>query len=236
MAKDWQSVAGANADAWGIPPAAVTSLGTYIRTAEGALAAAPPALARAIDPVAARDQAVLELAYSSGLRVGELVALDLADIDLSGLRVLVRHGKGAKDRLVPMGIPAAEALGAWLVLRPALLKKLGDPKPEKALFLGRRGGRLQDREVRRIVDKRLLETALDSALSPHSLRHSFASHLLAAGADLRSIQEMLGHGSLAVTQRYTHLDLDHLRRAYWAHPRAREDDPKKKGPHKPPKA
>lgn len=197
---------------------------------------APEVPRLAADPVAARDQAVLELAYSTGLRVGELVALDVKDVDFSASRVLVRHGKGAKDRLVPMGIPAAEALRAWLEKRGHLAVKGASLKsgPVKALFLGSRGGRLNDREVRRILDKRLLETGLDSALSPHGLRHSFASHLLAAGADLKSIQEMLGHSSLAATERYTHLDLDKLRQAYRAHPRARADSQKPGGRLEPP--
>jgi integrase/recombinase XerC len=177
--------------------------------------------------MALRDQAVLELAYSSGLRVGELVALDPGDVDLAGARVLVRRGKGGKDRLIPMGPPAAKALALWLERRRHLCPlPEGGPKGAGAgtsgpLFLGRRGGRLHDREVRRILSRRLAGAGLDASLGPHSLRHSFASHLLIAGADLKSIQDMLGHSSLAVTQRYTHLDLDHLRRAYRAHPRAK---------------
>lgn len=172
--------------------------------------------------MAGRDQAVFELVYSTGLRVGELVALNLEEVDLQGLTVLVRRGKGGKDRLVPFGPPAAEALRAWLELRPELL----DPKKEdgrRALFLGRRGGRLNDREVRRVLEARLNSRGLDRRYSPHSLRHSFATHLLSAGADLKAIQEMLGHSSLATTERYTHLDLDRLRQVYrQAHPRAKE--------------
>jgi integrase/recombinase XerC len=169
-----------------------------------------------------RDQAVFELVYSTGLRVGELVALNLDAVDLKNLTVLVRRGKGGKDRLVPFGQPAAEALKAWLILRPELL----DPKKDDgqlALFLGRRGGRLNDREVRRVLEARLDNRGLDRRYSPHSLRHSFATHLLSAGADLKAIQEMLGHSSLATTERYTHLDLDRLRQVYrQAHPRAKE--------------
>ena len=221
-------------------------------------------------PIALRDQAVLELAYSTGLRVGELVALDPGDLDYGDLKVLVRGGKGAKDRLVPMGKPAAEAVKAWLYGRNSLLAKAGSkkeaeqsqkgeigqeatqsqatgqnqeksegarrrpkkgksgnyPKGGNALFLGARGKRLSDREVRRILEKRLVETGLDPSLSPHGLRHSFASHLLSAGADLRSIQEMLGHASLSATERYTHLDLEKLRRIYRdAHPRAKTAEP-----------
>ncbi len=173
------------------------------------------------DSVARRDQAVFELIYSTGLRVGELVRLDLADVDLGGLAVLVRRGKGGKDRLVPFGRPAAEALRAWLAVRGRLL----DPAlGGEALFLGQRGRRLNDRQVRRVLSARLNNRGLDGRYSPHSLRHSFATHLLSAGADLKAIQEMLGHSSLATTERYTHLDLDRLRRAYReAHPRARAD-------------
>ncbi|MDR1656747.1 MAG: tyrosine recombinase XerC [Deltaproteobacteria bacterium] len=179
-----------------------------------------PSSAGSDDPIAARDQAILELAYSSGLRVSELVNIDLGDLDFSQARVLVRHGKGGKDRLVPVGQPALTALKAWLKLRPLFLAPNDPATP--ALFLGRRGGRLQDREVRRLMSKRTAQTGLDARLSPHSLRHSFATHLLAAGADLKSIKDMLGHSSLAVTQRYTHLDLEQIRLAYLAHPRAQE--------------
>ncbi len=171
--------------------------------------------------VSRRDQALFELTYSAGLRVGELVGLDLGDVDLKALTLLVRRGKGAKDRLAPFGEPAALALREWLAARHEFV----NPKsPGQALFLGRRGGRLNDREVRRVMDRRLSALGLSAQYSPHSLRHSFATHLLSAGADLKAIQEMLGHSSLATTQRYTHLDLDGLRKAYRAaHPRAKEN-------------
>jgi integrase/recombinase XerC len=162
-----------------------------------------------------RDQAVLELLYSSGLRVSELTSLNLGDIDTMGQTVFVRSGKGAKDRLVPMGRPAAEAVTAWLNKR-ALWQPQGT-----AVFLGRRGGRLDCREVRRLLKKKLMGAGLDLAYHPHSLRHSFATHLLSQGADLKAIQEMLGHQSLEATQRYTHLDLEILKKAYQAHPRAK---------------
>jgi integrase/recombinase XerC len=168
-----------------------------------------------------RDQALFELMYSAGLRVGELVGLDLGDVDFKGLTLLVRLGKGAKDRRISFGEPAALALREWLAARPAFV---GPKSPGEALFLGRRGGRLNDREVRRVMNKRLNGAGLSVQYSPHSLRHSFATHLLSAGADLKAIQEMLGHSSLATTQRYTHLDLDGLRKAYrGAHPRAKEN-------------
>ncbi|MDR2422528.1 MAG: tyrosine-type recombinase/integrase [Deltaproteobacteria bacterium] len=171
------------------------------------------------DPiVAARDQAVLELLYSSGLRVGELAALDVGDLKIPQRSVHVREGKGAKDRLVPVGVPALEALKEWLAQRASLL----DPqRPTSALFVAKRGGRLGVREVRRLLDRRLAQSGLDGGYHPHSLRHSFATHLLAEGADLKAIQEMLGHKSLEATQRYAHLNLTALREAYKAHPRAK---------------
>jgi integrase/recombinase XerC len=170
------------------------------------------------DTLAARDKAVFELIYSAGLRVGELVGLNVDDADLNRLTLLVRQGKGNKDRVVPFGAVAEKALRTWLLMRPRL-----ENREKKALFLGRRGGRLSDREVRRVLDKKLAALGLDAHFSPHSLRHSFATHLLSAGADLKAIQEMLGHASLATTQRYTHLDLEGLRKAYRnAHPRAKE--------------
>ncbi|MDR1309607.1 MAG: tyrosine-type recombinase/integrase [Deltaproteobacteria bacterium] len=179
--------------------------------------------ARDGEGIARRDQAVLELAYSSGLRVGELVALDLGDLDLAAGRVMVRSGKGGKDRPVPLGVPAALAIDGWLLARPRFV---GDGRAGAAVFLGLRGGRLRDREVRRVLAKRLAGAGLAPDLAGvHGLRHSFATHLLEAGADLKAIQEMLGHSSLATTERYTHLDLAALRRAYAAHPRAASDRP-----------
>jgi integrase/recombinase XerC len=170
------------------------------------------------DPIARRDRAILELLYAAGLRVGELVSLDLGDLDLaSGLvRVL---GKGRKERVVPFGSKAASAVRAWLETAGALRARARTPE---ALFLNPRGGRLTDRTVRRILVRRLQEAALQARVSPHGLRHSFATHLLGAGADLRAIQELLGHASLSTTQRYTRVDTEGLMRVYErAHPRAR---------------
>ncbi|MDR2404946.1 MAG: tyrosine recombinase XerC, partial [Deltaproteobacteria bacterium] len=157
-----------------------------------------------------RDQAILELLYSSGLRVGELSALTVDDIDQGEGALKVLGGKGMKDRLVPVGGVAIAALKEWLALRPLYLDPEGSTQ---ALFVGRRGKALSQREVRRILERRLKARGLDLSYSPHSLRHSFASHLLENGADLKSIQEMLGHKSLSTTQRYTHLDLRALRQA-----------------------
>ena len=169
-------------------------------------------------PAGLRDRAILEFLYATGLRVGELVALDLEDVDLSGCLVRVL-GKGRKERVVPFGSKAASTLRAWLLAAGAL-RGAGDGS--EAVFLNLRGGRLTDRSVRRILDRRIREAAVRSRISPHALRHSFATHMLGAGADLRAIQEMLGHASLSTTQRYTHVSLDALMQVYdRAHPRAR---------------
>lgn len=166
--------------------------------------------------VAARDVAVLELLYASGVRVGELCALDLGDVD-RGRLVLRVIGKGDKERAVPYGQPAAGALERWLARRPTLLTEAGGD----ALFVGVRGGRVDQRAVRRLVHRWISEVPDAPDLAPHGLRHSAATHLLEGGADLRSVQELLGHASLATTQRYTHVSTDRLRAAYrQAHPRA----------------
>lgn len=164
-----------------------------------------------------RDLAVLELLYATGIRVSELVGIDIDDID--GERNTVRVlGKGRKERVVPYGAPAAAAVDGWLRRgRPALAKSGSGP----ALFLGVRGGRLDVRQVRRLLDKAMRAAAPEGHLSPHGLRHSAATHLLDGGADLRSVQELLGHSSLATTQIYTHVSAERLKAGYrQAHPRA----------------
>jgi integrase/recombinase XerC len=172
------------------------------------------------DTASIRDRAILELLYAAGLRVSELVGLDLGDIDLTG--GLVRAlGKGKKERLVPFGGKAQKALKKWLSTSAILRERGGD---DDALFLNLRGGRLTDRSVRRILNNRLREAAIHAKLSPHDLRHSFATHMLGSGADLRAIQELLGHASLSTTQRYTHVNADALMKTYDdAHPRAHKD-------------
>jgi integrase/recombinase XerC len=173
----------------------------------------------------ARDQALFEVLYASGLRISEACHLDLGDVTAEGqgASITVRQGKGGKDRIVPAGARAWQALCEYLPLRAALLDSIlarGRPAAERALFLSRRGLRMGDREARRKLDRRASETAV-KRLSPHALRHSFATHLLGEGADLRSIQEMLGHASLRTTQRYAQVDIDHLMAVYdRAHPRA----------------
>lgn len=168
------------------------------------------------DPVLLRDRAVLELLYASGVRVSELCGLDLRDVD-RGRRVLRVLGKGARERAVPYGAPADRALDDWLRRgRP----RLAGPDSGEALLLGARGGRLHPTVVRRLV-ARYARAAGVPTISPHGLRHSAATHLLAGGADLRSVQELLGHSSLASTQIYTHVSTERLRAAYrQAHPRA----------------
>jgi integrase/recombinase XerC len=178
------------------------------------------ALLAAPDPATqagARDRAMLEILYSGGLRVGELVSLDDRQIDCLGQVVLVR-GKGRKERLAPLGRPAVQAFEAYRLLRDAAH---GRGREDRGAFLSLRGQRISDRDVRRRLDGYLAATGLSPKTSPHTLRHSFATHLLQAGADIRAVQELLGHASLNTTQIYTHLSLEHLREVYrLAHPRA----------------
>ncbi|HSN86175.1 MAG TPA: tyrosine recombinase XerC [Thermoanaerobaculia bacterium] len=174
------------------------------------------------EPLARRDRAILELLYAAGLRVSELVSLDWPDIDLSS-RVLRVMGKGSKERMVPFGRPAADALRRWL----EVWERIHDPgDDEEPVFLNgagsRAGTRLTDRSVRRVIDKWVDAAAIAKGVHPHTLRHTFATHLLENGADLRAIQELLGHSSLSTTQKYTHLEVDRLLSVYRdAHPRAR---------------
>ncbi|MBW3540510.1 MAG: tyrosine recombinase XerC [Planctomycetes bacterium] len=187
-----------------------------------ALLEAPPAN----EAMGLRDRAILETMYSAGLRVAELVGLDVGnwDRDAGVLRVL---GKGRKERIAPLGSYAVKALERWLEVR-----EVAADAPEgdaSALFVNRFGGRLSTRSIRRLLDKYLQQTGLDRITSPHTLRHSFATHLLDGGADLRSVQELLGHKSLTTTQIYTHVSTKRLRETYEkAHPhaggRGREDE------------
>ena len=164
-------------------------------------------------PLGLRDRAFLELLYASGLRIAELVGIDIDDVELRARLVKVR-GKGAKERIVPFGSKAEEAIRAWLAARDA-------PAEEEALFVNYRGARITQRSVRRLFDGYVRGAALRAGISPHTMRHSFATHLLNAGADLRTIQELLGHASLSTTQRYTHLNDWELMKVYRkAHPRA----------------
>ena len=173
-------------------------------------------------PLGLRDRALLELLYASGLRVGELVALNWRDIDL-GARVLRVVGKGDRERMTPFGEPAEKALrqwsGAW---EEVFQNQRDDANQDEPVFLNQKGSRLSARSVRRVIDRYVAETAQAAGAHPHALRHSFATHLLESGADLRSIQELLGHASLATTQRYMHVDTGRLLQVYReTHPRAK---------------
>ncbi|WP_158542348.1 tyrosine recombinase XerC [Lujinxingia litoralis] len=165
-----------------------------------------------------RDMAIWEVGYGAGLRVSELVGLNKQDIDLQQGWVQT-VGKGNKERKVPLGTKACAALERYLARRHELV---GDKTDADAIFLNHRGGRLSDRSVRRLLKDHLVRAGLDTSLTPHGLRHSYATHLLDAGADLRGIQELLGHSNLSTTQRYTHVSIDRLMEVYdAAHPRAR---------------
>jgi integrase/recombinase XerC len=164
-----------------------------------------------------RDLAILELLYATGIRVGELTGIDLDDLDTSR-RVVRVLGKGRKERVVPYGAPAADAVDAWISRGRRTMAVEGSGP---ALFLGTRGGRIDQRAVRRVVHDRLQAVEGAPDLGPHGLRHTAATHLLEGGADLRSVQEILGHASLGTTQIYTHVSNERLRAAYQlAHPRA----------------
>lgn len=170
------------------------------------------------DPVALRDHALLELLYATGIRVSELCGLDVDDVDL-GRRVVVVLGKGGKERTVPFGEPAARAVAEWLRRGRTALAR---PDSPPALLLGARGGRFQPASVRRIVHEALNAIPGVPVMGPHGLRHSAATHLLEGGADLRSVQELLGHATLATTQLYTHVTVERLKAIHdRTHPRSR---------------
>jgi integrase/recombinase XerC len=178
---------------------------------------------RGDDPLAVRDRALLELAYSSGLRLSELSGADVGRLDLATGEIRVM-GKGAKERIVPVGAPAGEALRAWLAARAGIA-----PPEEPALFVTRSGSRLGPRAIERRLAAWARRQGLDRHVHPHMLRHSFASHLLQSSGDLRAVQELLGHASIASTQVYTHLDFQSLAKAYdAAHPRARRQSTTKR--------
>lgn len=168
-------------------------------------------------PLGLRDAAILELLYATGIRVGELCGLDVDDLDRER-RVVRVLGKGRKERVVPYGLPAEHALQSWLSTGRS---QVFAPGAGAALFLGARGGRIDQRAVRTLVHRRIAEVPGAPDLGPHGLRHTAATHLLEGGADLRSVQELLGHASLGTTQIYTHVSTERLRAAYrLAHPRA----------------
>jgi integrase/recombinase XerC len=220
-------------------PASASRLPTVLKTAEAARLATAPG---GDDPIGLRDRAVLELLYGSGLRVAELCGLDVADVDLGAQRIRVL-GKGNKERIVPMGDFSREAVEAYLgTARPWFLDRglrasavrlaAGAPPPPPAVrgkrvtdidavFFNRRGKRLTPRDARSVVERYVGTLPQGKKVSPHTLRHSFATHLLEGGADIRTVQELLGHASLATTQRYTHVSKGRLFDAYRrSHPRA----------------
>lgn len=169
-------------------------------------------------PLGQRDRALLETLYSGGLRVSEVVGLNLDDVDADAGIVKVR-GKGKRERLAMLGPPSLKALAEWLDARDAVVAAAKKPSP--AVFVNQRGARLTTRSVGRLVQKYLTTTGLDPRTTPHTLRHSFATHLLDNGADIRSVQELLGHRNLTTTQVYTHVTTQRLQEAYRAaHPRA----------------
>jgi integrase/recombinase XerC len=210
-------------------PKAERTLARHLRPAEIELLLRAPT---GDGPLIDRDRVILELLYASGLRVGELVSLDWSNLDLRG-RVLRVVGKGSKERMVPFGRPAREALERWRVAWQELKRqplearrragrRAAGADDDDALLLNRSGGRLTDRSVRRILDRWVKAAAIQGGVHPHTLRHTFATHLLEQGADLRSIQELLGHSSLGTTQKYTHLEIGRLLQVYRdSHPRAR---------------
>lgn len=162
-----------------------------------------------------RDRAILETLYSAGVRVSELVGLDVRNVDLIG-EVIKVLGKGSKERMIPIGGPAVSAIRKYIDKRDQV-----PAQDRNAVFLNHNGRRLTDRSVRRILNKYITQTSVAEHISPHSLRHSFATHLLDRGADLRSVQELLGHANLSTTQIYTHVTMDRLKSVYdKAHPRA----------------
>lgn len=170
---------------------------------------------------AARDQAMFEVLYGCGIRIGELVGLDVNDVDLANTEMRV-FGKGRKERIVPLGEPARVALRAWLNERNTHVN-VATNEAGSALFLGTRGERISPPVVRKALKARALQQGITSNVYPHRLRHSFASHVLQSSGDLRAVQELMGHASIASTQVYTHLDFQHLAKVYdQAHPRARK--------------
>jgi len=176
------------------------------------------------DAAGARDRAIVELFYSSGIRLSELTGLNREDVHFNDLLVKVR-GKGKKERIVPVGPPALSALKEYLRVRPASALNPASGSDAEPLFLNAKGNRISPRDVARALERIVKQSGIDRNISPHALRHTFATHLLDAGADLRSIQEMLGHSSLSTTQKYTSVSVSRLMEVYdKAHPRARETE------------
>ena len=197
------------------PPKVKKTLPQFLTVEQAAALVESPTTARTRKkegPLPARDAALLEVLYGCGLRVAEVVGLDVEDLEREELRV--RQGKGKKDRVVPLGQKARAAVDGWLPLRLELRPT------SNALFVNHRGGRVSARSVRRFLDEHALAANVPPT-HPHALRHSYATHLLSSGADLRSIQELLGHASLSTTARYAHVNLSYLMAEHEKHPRGR---------------
>jgi integrase/recombinase XerC len=202
-------------------PRAEKKLPTFLTVPEMEVLLSQP---DAATPLGARDAALIEILYGTGIRSAELVGLSLGDIDLQGRFARVM-GKGSKERIVPFGEPSADKIRLYLPFRRELCARNKTSQITDRLFVNHRGTALTTRSVRRIIAKYIRLAALKSRISPHSLRHSFATHLLNAGADLRSIQELLGHSSLSTTQKYTQIGIEQLIETYRrAHPRASKDN------------
>lgn len=201
-------------------PAVAARLPAVLKASEAETVMGPPTTGLAAEPIGLRDRAVLELLYGCGIRVAELCSLDVADVELEGLRIRVM-GKGSKERVVPLGELAADAVAAYLSAGWSQMAPAEEGGPSTPLFFNRRRKRLTPRDARSIVERRVRATLGRPRVGPHALRHSFATHLLEGGADIRAVQELLGHSSLATTQRYTHVSTRRLFEAYRrSHPRA----------------
>ncbi|MGC8666506.1 MAG: tyrosine recombinase XerC [Chthonomonadales bacterium] len=202
-----------------VAPRQPRRLPKFLRSAEiEALMAAP-----GTDPAGLRDRALLELLYASGLRASEAVGLDVGDLDLEAGEVRVRHGKGGRERIALLGSSAVQAIEDYLAMGRPKLASRGKGRTCQALFLNKLGSRLSDRGIRRTFDRYAASASQHLKITPHVLRHTFATHLLENGADLRVVQELLGHASLSSTQIYTHVTSERLKAVYdEAHPRAQE--------------
>jgi integrase/recombinase XerC len=202
-------------------PKVPRKLPTFLGVDDAAAVVTEPSQGAATEALALRDRALLELLYGAGARVAEVASLSLERLDIAQ-RTMRVHGKGDKERVLPLGAPALQAVAEYLAVRPALRNRRTGKQDPRALFLGRYGTKLGVRQIRALVKRYGVRALGHADVHPHALRHSCATHLLDAGADLRGIQELLGHASISTTQRYTHVSVDRLLEVYArAHPLAR---------------
>jgi integrase/recombinase XerC len=202
-------------------PKVPRKLPTFLCVDDAAAVVTEPSQGAATEALALRDRALLELLYGAGARVAEVASLSLERLDLEQRTMLV-HGKGDKERVLPLGAPALQAVAEYLAIRPELRNRRTGKQDPRTLFLGRYGTKLGVRQIRALVKRYGMRALGHADVHPHALRHSCATHLLDAGADLRGIQELLGHASISTTQRYTHVSVDRLLEVYArAHPLAR---------------